>query len=151
MIEGDTALAERFAPEDLAFIRDASAVYAELRERAPVLYHEPTDHWLVSRYADVNALLRDRRFGRTYLHVASHAEMGREAPPDWHDPFWWLINNGILDMEPPDHTRVRRLVSKAFTPRRVEELKPKIQELTDKYIASVDEIAKTKEKEIMEL
>ena len=88
--------------------------------RRPIWYHEPTDHWLVSRYADVNALLRDRRFGRTYHHVATHAEMGRPEEPDWHGPFWHLIRSGILDMEPPDHTRVRALVSKAFTPRMVE-------------------------------
>ena len=79
--------------------RGPYADYAELRERAPVLYDEATDHWLVSRYADVDALLRDRRFGRTYLHVASHDEMGRPPPPEWHDPFWDLINAGILDME----------------------------------------------------
>ena len=68
------------------------------------------------RVAEVPIVFRDRRFGRTYLHVASHAEMGRPDPPAWHEPFWRLINAGILDMEPPDHTRVRRLVSKAFTP-----------------------------------
>ena len=69
---------------------------------------------------DVDALLRDRRFGRTYLHMATHEEMGRPTPPEWHSPFWDLINAGILDMEPPDHTRVRKLVSKAFTPKFVE-------------------------------
>jgi unspecific monooxygenase len=118
-----------FAPHDLAFIADPYAVYANMRERAPVVYDEGTDHWLVARYEDVNALLRDRRFGRTYLHVATHAEMGHADPPAWHDPFWNLINAGILDMEPPDHTRVRRLVSKAFTPRYVEGLRPRVQEI----------------------
>ena len=68
----------------------------------------------------MNALLRDRRLGRTYLHLASHEEMGRAPDTEWHEPFWHLIRNGILDMEPPDHTRVRRLVSKAFTPAFVE-------------------------------
>ena len=103
----------RFAPADVGFIADPYADYEELRRSAPVHYDEATDHWLISRYADVDVLLRDRRFGRTYLHVASHEEMGRPAPPAWHDPFWDLINAGILDMEPPNHTRVRRLVSKA--------------------------------------
>jgi cytochrome P450 len=116
-----------FAPHDLAFIADPYRVYAELRERTPVLYDEDTDHWLVARYEDVNRLLRDRRLGRTYLHVATHAEMGHADPPAWHDPFWDLINAGILDMEPPDHTRVRRLVSKAFTPAYVEALRPRVE------------------------
>jgi len=127
-----------FAPDDLGFIADPYPIYAELRERAPVRYDEATDHWLVSRYEDVNALLRDRRLGRTFLHLATHAEMGRPAPPEWHAPFWDLINAGILDMEPPDHTRVRRLVSKAFTPRFVEGLRPRVQAIMDSL---VDEVA----------
>lgn len=128
----------RFEPSNLEFIADPYPVYAELRERSPVLYDEATDHWLVSRYEDVNALLRDRRFGRTYLHVATHEEMGHPPDPDWHEPFWHLIRSGILDMEPPDHTRVRRLVAKAFTPRFVESLRPRVQAICD---ALVDEVA----------
>ena len=109
-----------------------------MRERAPIWYHEPTDHWLVSRFADVNALLRDRRFGRTYHHVATHAEMGRPEAPDWHGPFWHLIRSGILDMEPPDHTRVRALVSKAFTPRMVEGMRDRIQGMMDGLVDGVE-------------
>jgi cytochrome P450 len=116
-----------FAPTDLGFIADPYPVYAELRAREPVRYDEATDHWLISRHEDVNSLLRDRRIGRTYLHAATHAEMGHPDPPAWHGPFWDLINAGILDMEPPNHTRVRRLVSNAFTPRFVENLRPRVQ------------------------
>ncbi len=85
----------------------------------------------MSRFGDVNALLRDRRLGRTYLHVATHEEMGREAPPEFQDPFWRLVQTGMLDREPPDHTRLRRLVSKAFTPGTVEGLRPRIEALVD--------------------
>jgi cytochrome P450 len=127
-----------FAPTELGFIADPYPVYADLREREPVAYDEATDHWLISRYEDVNALLRDRRFGRTYRHLASHAEMGHPPPPEWHAPFWDLINAGILDMEPPNHTRVRRLVAKAFTPRFVEGLRPRVQSIMD---GLVDEVA----------
>lgn len=126
-----------FAPDDLGFIADPYPVYAEMRARSPIWYHEPTDHWLVSRFADVNALLRDRRFGRTYHHVATHAEMGRPEEPDWHGPFWHLIRSGILDMEPPDHTRVRSLVSKAFTPRMVEGMRERIQRMMDELLDDV--------------
>jgi cytochrome P450 len=128
----------RFAPTDVGFIADPYRDYEELRRSAPVAYDEATDHWLVSRYRDVDALLRDRRFGRTYLHTATHEEMSRPAPPDWHAPFWNLVNAGILDMEPPDHTRVRKLVSKAFTPRFVEALRPRVQAIFD---GLVDEVA----------
>jgi len=119
----------RFAPEDLAFVADPYPAYEELRRDTPVRYDEATDHWLIARYEDVNRLLRDRRFGRTYLHRFTHEEMGRPDPPVWHAPFWDLINAGILDMEGTDHSRVRRLVSKAFTPAYVEGLRPRIERL----------------------
>jgi cytochrome P450 len=128
----------RFAPRDPAFVADPYPVYRELRDEHPARYDEPTDHWLVARYADVNALLRDRRFGRTYLHASTHAGMGRPDDPSWHEPFWHLIRSGILDMEPPDHTRVRRLVSKAFTPAFVESLRPRVQRIADGLADVVD-------------
>ena len=134
---GDTVSELRFAPSELGFIADPYPAYAELRERAPVRYDEATDHYLIARYEDVNALLRDKRFGRTYLHLATHAEMGHADPPDWHAPFSNLINAGILDQEPPDHTRVRRLVSKAFTPRYVEGLRPRVRAIMDALVERV--------------
>ena len=114
-------------------------MYQALRERGRVLYDEPSDHWLVPHHADVAAVLRDRRFGRTYLHVASHAEMGRPEEPDWLAPFWTLIRNGMLDREPPDHTRLRRLVAKAFTPRTVEALRPRVEAVAAELVGRVAE------------
>jgi cytochrome P450 len=136
-VQGADPRALGFDPDDIGFVADPYPAYERLRDRAPILYDEATDHWLVTRYDDVNALLRDRRFGRTYLHVATHEEMGHEPPSPSLDPFWHLINHGILDMEPPDHTRVRRLVSKAFTPRMVESMRTPVQELTDELVDAV--------------
>jgi cytochrome P450 len=111
------------------FVADPYPAYAELRRDRPVYFDEPTGQWVVTRHADVNALLRDRRLGRTYLHVASHEEFGQPEEPEFLAPFWRLIRAGMLDVEPPDHTRLRRLVSKAFTPRRVEGLRARVREL----------------------
>ena len=119
----------RFDPWDPEFVAHPYDVYAYLREQEPVTYFEPTNQWLIARHADVDALLRDRRLGRTYLHVATHEEFGREPEPDWHAPFWRVVRAGMLDVEPPVHTRLRRLVSKAFTPRMVESLRPRIREI----------------------
>jgi cytochrome P450 len=126
-----------FLPDDIGFVANPYPVYERLRADHPVLYDDATDHWLVSRYPDVNALLRDRRFGRTYLHVATHEEMGHPPDPPGLDPFWHLIRSGILDMEPPDHTRVRRLVSKAFTPKTVESLKPSVRAIVGRLVDGV--------------
>ena len=106
-------------------------VYQRLRDDHPILWNPATSQWLISRHADVNRLLRDRRLGRTYLHQATHAELGRPEPPAWHAPFHELNDAGMLDLEPPDHTRLRRLVLKAFTPRTVEALRPRIQAIVD--------------------
>ncbi|MEU7869846.1 cytochrome P450 [Dactylosporangium sp. NPDC049140] len=128
-----------FDPWSAEFVARPYPAYARLREESPVLWFEPSRQYLISRHEDVNALLRDRRLGRSYLHVASHEEMGRTAPPEFQEPFWTLNNNGMLDREPPDHTRLRRLVSQAFTPRRVEALRPYVErlahELVDAFVA----------------
>ena len=118
-----------YDPWSPEFVADPYPAYAELRRDRPVYFDEPTGQWVVTRHADVNALLRDRRLGRTYLHVASHEEFGRPEEPEFLAPFWRLIRAGMLDVEPPDHTRLRRLVSKAFTPRRVEGLRARVREL----------------------
>jgi cytochrome P450 len=127
-----------FAPNDPAFIADPYPVYARLRDEHPILWNDETGQWLVSRHSDVNRLLRDRRLGRTYLHQATHAEFGRSDPPAWHAPFHELNDAGMLDREPPDHTRLRRLVLKAFTPRTVEALRPRIQAIVDGLIDGFD-------------
>ncbi len=127
-----------FAPEDPSFVADPYPIYERLRSEAPLHYDAATDHWLVTRYEDVNALLRDRRLGRTYRHLATDREMGRATPPPDQAPFWHLIEHGILDMEPPDHTRVRRLVAKAFTPRMVEAMRAPIERLMGGLIDRVE-------------
>ena len=127
-----------FRPQDLSFIADPYPVYEELRAKAPLHLDEATDHWLVSRYEDVNALLRDRRLGRTYRHVATDEEMGHPPPDPALRPFWHLIEHGILDMEPPTHTRVRRLVAKAFSPKMVESMRAPVQRLMNGLIDEVE-------------
>ncbi|MGS2644982.1 cytochrome P450 [Streptosporangium sp. G12] len=124
----------RFDPWNPEFVAHPYDVYDELRRERPVSFFEPTGQWLVARHADVNALLRDRRLGRSYLHVASHQEFGRPDDPEFQDPFWRVIRAGMLDVEPPVHTRLRRLVSKAFTPRMVEALRPKVARMAGQLV-----------------
>ncbi|MFC0598491.1 cytochrome P450 [Streptomyces palmae] len=120
-----------FDPWKPSFVTDPYPSYAELRERGRVHYFERTDQWLIPRHADVSALLRDRRLGRTYRHRFTDEEFGRPAPSPAHEPFHTLNDHGLLDLEPPDHTRIRRLVSKAFTPRTVEVLAPTVRRLAE--------------------
>ncbi|MET7717146.1 cytochrome P450, partial [Streptomyces sp. NPDC005407] len=126
-----------FAPWSPAFVADPYPAYADLRARGRVHYYEPTRQWLIPHHADVSALLRDRRLGRTYLHRFTHAEFGRTPPPAAHEPFHTLNDYGMLDLEAPDHTRIRRLVSKAFTPRTVEALVPTVRRLAAELVAGL--------------
>ncbi|WP_405448708.1 cytochrome P450 [Streptomyces achromogenes] len=126
-----------FDPWDPAFVADPYPAYAELRARGRVIRYEPSDQWLVPHHADVSALLRDRRLGRTYLHRFTHEEFGRTPPPPEHEPFHTLNDHGMLDLEPPDHTRIRRLVAKAFTPRTVERLAPYVHRLAGELVATL--------------
>lgn len=128
-----------FDPWDPAFLADPYPAYAELRDRGRVHWFEPTNQWLVPHHADVSALLRDRRLGRTYQHRFTHEDFGRTVPPPEHEPFHVLNDHGMLDLEPPDHTRIRRLVSKAFTPRTVEQLKPYVQGLAGELVSGLVE------------
>ncbi|MER7795144.1 cytochrome P450 [Streptomyces sp. NPDC097640] len=125
-----------FDPWEPSFVADPYPGYAALRAGGRAHYFEPSRQWLIPHYEDVRALLRDRRLGRTYLHRFSHEEFGRTAPPPEHEPFHTLNGHGMLDLEPPDHTRLRRLVSKAFTPRMVERLAPTVARLADELVES---------------
>ncbi len=125
-----------YLPSELAFIGDPYPAFARLREAAPVAFDAATNQWLVARHADVSALLRDRRLGRSYGHVATDKEFGRTPPPAWQAPFTESQLAQLIDMEPPDHTRLRRLVSTAFTPRTVEGMRPLIGEIVDELVGA---------------
>ncbi|GAA1924518.1 cytochrome P450 [Streptantibioticus ferralitis] len=123
-----------FDPWSPGFVADPYPAYRRLRERGRAIWCEPTNQWLIPHYDDVSAGLRDRRLGRTYLHRFTHEEFGRTPPPAEHEPFHVLNGNGLLDLEAPDHTRIRRLVSKAFTPRTVQSLVPTVQKLAAELV-----------------
>lgn len=108
------------APE---FLADPYPALAALREATPVLHDERLDRWFVTRHGDVRACLRDRRLGRAFLHVGSYEEFKAEPPDPRHDAYWDVERYSLLWLEPPDHTRIRKLVAAAFTPRSVEALR----------------------------
>jgi cytochrome P450 len=111
-------------PEVLA---DPYPTLNRLREDAPIMWNEASQQWLVTRWADVHTALRDRRLGRVYTHRYTHEQLHKPIPdPRWADfdasEAWSLLN-----LEPPDHTRLRLLLAKVFTPSAVTALRPAIE------------------------
>lgn len=120
-------LIARFDPSDPAFIADPYPVLNAIREATPGFRNPLTGQWTITRFADVQEILRDRRLGRAYTHRYTHEQFGAPAP----DPRWASFHQheawSLLCLEPPDHTRIRRLVAKVFTPRAVASLRPSIE------------------------
>ena len=123
------------APE---FIADPYPLLAEFREGTPIFYDEEWHKIFFTRYEDIAALLKDRRLGRQILHVLSREELGWPAPNPAQAPFDYFQENHMLDREPPDHTRLKALAMKAFTPQRAESLRGKIEQVVDRLLDAVE-------------
>jgi cytochrome P450 len=119
-----TATLELF---DGAFWRDPYPAYAQLREDAPVRRIERADGvmWLISRFADVRAALVDPRLSKDWRYTLPPEQ--RAAQPAAHIPM-------MLLMDPPGHTRLRKLVSRVFTVRRMEALRPRVAQVAAELI-----------------
>ncbi|MCL7380690.1 cytochrome P450 [Streptomyces sp. 35G-GA-8] len=117
------------------FAADPYPAYAWLREHEPVrrtTLPSGVEAWLVTRYTDAKQALADPRLSKNPDHHAEDAHAkGKTGIPGERKA---ELMTHLLNIDPPDHTRLRRLVSKAFTPRRVAEFTPRVQELTDRLI-----------------
>ena len=111
----------QFNPIDPEFVADPYPTYHRLRAEEPV-YHSPLGFWVLTRYEDVVASLRDPRLAKEAIATFVAERLGITPIG---------IGLSMLDRDPPDHTRLRGLVSKAFTPRVVEVLRPHIQQIVD--------------------
>lgn len=125
---------KRFDVSDLSFIADPYPVLNEIREATPIFINEMTGQWTLTRFSDVYETLRDRRLGRGYTHLYSHEQFGRPEPDSRWAAFHKHEQWSLLSLEPPDHTRIRRLVSKVFTPKAVTAMRPQIEAFADEFL-----------------
>ena len=119
---------------DAAFVADPYPLLARLRQQTPVAYDPALNRVVLSRYADIAGVLRDKRFGRSALHRYSRDELGWPPADPRQANFDSFNDNHLLDSEPPKHTRLRGLLQLAFTPRRVEGLQGRIEDILARQI-----------------
>jgi cytochrome P450 PksS len=128
------------APVNLAdpeFKANPFPFYAKLRAESPV--HRtvlPTGEpaWLVTRYDDVAAVLKDERFVKEPAHALTPQEVARLP---WFRRLFKSLKRNMLEVDPPDHSRLRALVAKAFTPRLIDGMRPRIGSLTNHLLDKV--------------
>ena len=121
-----------FNPLSPEFIRNPYPYYHHLRTTDPV-HRSPLGFFVASRYADVNLVLRERRFGKDFVGRMTR-RFGNEM---LDEPVYRSMRHWMLQQDPPDHTRLRGLVVKAFTARRVEDMRPRIQQIVDEVLDRV--------------
>ena len=121
-----------FNPLDPAFIADPYPFYHRLREAAPV-FKTPMGFWLLTRYEDIASSLRDRRFGKDFAG-SIRRKYGENR---LNEPAIANLSHTMLVVDPPDHTRLRSLVTKAFTARRVADMRVRIRKLVDEQLDRV--------------
>ena len=123
------------APRELAFYQNPYAFYSALHAAgASSFFWEDYGHWCLAGFKEVNALFRDKRFGREILHVMTREELGWPEPKPHLAAFAQTEKYSLLNLEPPDHTRLRTLVNRAFVSRNVEQLRPRIAALANELI-----------------
>jgi cytochrome P450 len=121
-----------FNPLNPEFIRNPYPHYERMRSTDPV-HLTPLGVYVASRHAEVSLVVRDKRFGKDYVERT----IRRYGPKIMDEPVFRSMSHWMLQQDPPDHTRLRGLVVKAFTARRVEDMRPRIQQIVD---ATLDRI-----------
>ena len=119
------------------FKADPFPFLARLRASEPVYrttLPDKTPVWLLTRYEDVNALVRDERFTKNRRSALTPDQL-RKLP--WTPPMFRPLERNMLDLDPPDHTRLRSLVHKAFTPSLVEQMSFRVQNVADELLDGV--------------
>ena len=121
-----------FNPLSPGFIRNPYPHYQRLRATDP-MHVNAHGAFVASRHAEASLVMRDKRFGKDYVDRT----IRRYGPKILEEPVFRSMSHWMLQQDPPDHTRLRGLVVKAFTARRVEDMRPRIQQIVDQTIDAV--------------
>ena len=119
------------------FLRNPYPIYDELRVNDPIHWSAENGYWIITRYADIVAQVQNDQL--TSNRIGAHQSRMPSEAKEHFRPFFTALGSWMLMIDPPDHTRLRGLVSKAFTPGVVENMRRRVQRLVDDMLASVQE------------
>src|ERR1700750_1394440 len=121
-----------FNPLSPDYIRNPYPSYERLRTTDP-MHLTPFGSFVASRHAEVSLVLRDKRFGKDFAERSRR----RYGPKIMEEPVFRILSHTMPQADPPDHPRLRGLVVKAFTARRVDDMRPRIQEIVDRTLDAI--------------
>ncbi|WP_337266589.1 cytochrome P450 [Oryzifoliimicrobium ureilyticus] len=116
------------------FYANPNVAYAAIHAQSPTFYWEEQRQWFFTGYDIVNGILRDRRLGRQILHIADRTELNLPDPQQRLVNFDLAERHSLLEIEPPEHTRLRTLINRSFVSRQIEQMRPDIEALAHQLI-----------------
>lgn len=122
------------------FLRDPYPVYDQLRAHDPIFWSAENEYWILTRYADIVSHIQDHRLSSN--RIGAHAARMPQAAKEHFRPLFSAVSSWMLMIDPPDHTRLRGLVSKAFTPSVVENMRSLITDLVNEKLARVRQLGR---------
>lgn len=125
---------EPFGSNPSALVNDPYPIYRLLRENSPVSYVDSFDSYVVALYRDCTNILKDINYGKKAINYYNSNDLEMQFLAENSDKYPHIEQNSILTLNPPDHTRLRSLVSRAFTPRVIESLRPFVRSITSSII-----------------
>ena len=125
---------EDFLVEMNSSLQNPYPFYKELRDKFPIVYSKKLDTFFVSRYDTCNMILKEKQFGHTPNDLDEPSPIFDKYMKEYGDKHPKMKRRSILSLNPPDHTRIRNLASRSFTPRAIEQLKPFIENLSENLL-----------------